>query len=268
MQITVKAQGLDKVQKHLAKLSGQQFKAAQTKALNDAAFAVRRAYQDEMRSVFDRPTPYMLRSIQVKMAKGADGVALVGPMDFSGKTVDPAKVLAAEVTGGQRRDKRSEKALRRVGILLPGYQMVAPRDPMPGSEDGYGGLKGTFVRRVLAYLQAFSEVGHYQNTKAKARNKLAKFGRNANGYKAIGGVVFFVSWGRLRSNANGHHSPLAYGVWAKTGTHGAIVRPAILFVKAGTYQRRLKLDEILRKAKVQEVFAKRLRYQIRRALGV
>ena len=45
---------------------------------------------------------------------------------MGGKGIDPQQILRAQEVGGRRHDKRSEKALRRVGILPNGYQTAIP----------------------------------------------------------------------------------------------------------------------------------------------
>jgi hypothetical protein len=269
MQITMQVTGLDKVQKQLAKLSGAQAAQAYAKAINDTAYQVRRAMQGEMAAVFDRPTPYILRSSQVKQATPERLQATVEPTYYGGKGVDPQKILAAQADGGQRRDKRSEVALRRIGILPAGYQTVVPENPFPGSEDGYGGIKGSFLARLLSYFQAFGEQGYRANmkdsTKARLRNQQGIGSiRSKKTYQTILGFKLFVSYGRLIQTSASHLPP---GIWAASGTHGVNVRPVLMFVKAGAYKPRLSMERVAQKAGASEYLARRLRYRIRQAAG-
>lgn len=110
-------------------LSGRQMAVASAKALNDVGFEVRRAMQDEMRAVFKDPTDYILRSPRVKMATPDRLSVTIEPAYMGGKGVDPQKILNAQAWGGRRRDKRSEVALRRAGILPNGYQTAIPERP-------------------------------------------------------------------------------------------------------------------------------------------
>lgn len=261
--------GLDKVQKQLAKLSGPEAKAAYAKAINDTAFEVRRKMQAEMSAVFDRPTPYILRSVQFKSATPDLLETNVQPTYYGGKGVDPQKILATEAEGGSRKDKRSEAALRRVGILPGGYQTAIPSDPYPGSADAFGNLKGGFLVQLIAYFQAFGEQGFKANATEKTIKKL----QNKQGigsiaakkvYQTTLGVRYFVSYGKLRGNRSSHLEP---GIWASKGTHGADVRPVLLFVKAGRYKVRLDLKSVAQKAGGTDYLATRLRYRIRQAAG-
>jgi len=262
MQLKLEIQGLEKVQKQLQQLGQTGLKEAAAKALNDVAFKVRKSMQDEMRSVFKDPTPYILKSVQVEKATPASLTATVAPTYMGGKGVDPQKILRAEVEGGPRRDKRSEKLLRSAGILPVGYQTAIPREPFPGSDDGRGNLRGPFLVQLISYFQSFSEIGHRANMTKKRKDKLANRGVSANGYKTINGVVYFVAYGRLRSGPTSHLAP---GIWAKSGIHGFLAKPVLMFVRSPSYAPRLSLEKIIQKSQIQAEFEKRMRYQIRTA---
>lgn len=264
MKITVNIRGLDRVEKALAKLAGGQLKQATAAALTDTAYTVRGQYQAEMRRAFDRPTPYILSSVRVHPATPTRLIAQIEPTYLGGKGVEPGKILAAEVAGGTRRDKRSEIALRRAGILPAGYQTAIPRVPYPGSDDGRGNLRGPFIVRLLSYFQTFGEQGYRANMTQRRKDKLADIRRSDRGFKVIAGVVFFVAHGRLRSGPSAHLAP---GIWAKSGTHGSNVQPVLMFVRTPAYQVRLDLRRVIAQSQVQERFASRLRYRIRQAAG-
>jgi len=252
----VQINGLEKVAKLLNQLSGDQVREATAKAMTDAAFQVRKAMQEEIRASFDRPTPFILRSVQVVQATAANLVAEIAPTYFGKSGIDPQQVLKAQIEGGQRRLKRSELALRNAGILPPGYFTAIPEQPFPGSDDGRGNLKGAFIVRILSYFQAFGEQGYRANMTDRKKQNLS---RKNNG------LGFFVSYGRLRDNRASHLAP---GIWARQGTHGVDVKPVIMFVKNPTYNKRLDFDKILKSSMAQEHFEKRLRYRIRQMAGV
>ena len=269
MEIRVEIQGIEKVQAQLAKIGGQ-LKNAAADALNDTAFMLRREMQAEMGRVFERPTPYILRSVQVRKATAIKMQAEVGPEYMGGKGVDPEKVLAAEVRGGRRRDKRSEAALRRVGILPPGYVTAIPETPFPGSDDGRGNVRGPFITQLLSYFAAFGEQGYRANMTQKRKDKLANIGRTANGYKTINGVQYFISpAGGMKgvSDRKNKAQHLAPGIWARSGMHGYIVRPVLMFVSLPSYAVRLSMEKIIATGNAQDYFERRLRYRIRVAAG-
>ena len=273
MNIDLKLTGFKEVEQQLRALNGQAIRSAAADAINDVAFKVRKAYQVELERVFDRVTPYIKNSIRVERATESNLQAMVQPTYLGGKGIDPSKVLLAEVQGGARRDKRSEVALRRAGILPPGYITTIPRDPFPGSDDGRGNIRGPFMVQLLSYLQAFGEQGYRANMTAKRKSKIA----DKTVYSSIAtkravpmirGYELFVSTGRLRGedsvgrkNKTRHLEP---GIWARSGAFGASIRPVILFVKRGAYRQRLDMDRIITAAEGQQAFESRFRYQIRK----
>ena len=56
------------------------------------------------------------------LATAAKLSVTIEPTYMGGKGIDPQKILDAQTWGGRRRDKRSEVALKRAGILSAGYQ--------------------------------------------------------------------------------------------------------------------------------------------------
>lgn len=268
VQVSLSVTGLDRVQKDLAALSGMPAKQAYAKALNDAGFEVRRRMQRYLDERFDRVTPWVQRSPKVFQAtpdKLSVAVAPTITTDHSvfmrgGKVgVDPQDVLQAQEHGGRRRDKRSEVALRRAGILPSGYQTAIPATPYPGSDDGRGNLRGAFLQQLLSYLQAFSEQGYRANMTDRRKRSVHK------GTARQAGRRYFVSYGRLRGGPGQH---LAAGIWAASGTGGVDVRPVLMFVRAPTYRPRLQLQRMTSEADLQAYLDRRVRYRLREAAGV
>lgn len=229
---------ISQVRAGLALLS-QQGRVAFAKAMNDTAFYARKKIQDEMGRVFDAPTAWTKNSVYVRMARPDNLRAEVEPTYMGGKGNDPQNTLRAQIFGGERKLKRHERALASAGILQPGYYAVMPSDAMPGQTDGSGNYKASFYVQLLSYFAAFGEQGYRANMTSKRRGSLARYSKA--GYKSIGGVVYFVSWGKLRGDSAG---ALPYGIWAKTGTHGANVRPVLLFVRKPQYRQRLDFHGI------------------------
>lgn len=277
IELKLKMTGLESVQAQLQRLSGPALREAQAKALNDTAAMVRREMVKELTSAFDRPTPFIARSpkyvqatpdnLSVRILPTLDARNLPGTGGKVG--VDPQHVLQAQEHGGRRADKKSEAALRRAGILPQGYQTAIPREPYPGSHDGRGNIRGAFMQQLLSYMQAYSEVGFKANMSAKRKAKLADRTTYSSlatkkTRQMIRGVVYFVSYGRLRNGPDRHLAP---GIWAKSGTHGVDVRPVLLFVKMPSYSPRISMQAIAERAGVEDHLAKRLRSRIREAVG-
>jgi hypothetical protein len=258
----------------LRKLSGKEAAKAYADALNDTGHQARRVLSKELRNEFDRPTPFIYNSPKFVPATPEKlSIAVLPTIDArnlpskGGKVgVDPQHVLQAQAFGGRRADKRSEVALRRAGILPQGMQTAIPSDPYPGSDDGRGNIKGPFMAQLLSYLQASGEQGYRQNMKAKAKAKLedrTTFShiKTRKELKTIRGRAYFVSKGP----AFGHRLPA--GIWAKSGTHGADVKPVLMFVRRGSYEKRIDLDRVVERADLQSYLDRRVRYRLRKAAG-
>lgn len=258
VSVSFAGDGLASVHRQLAKLSGAEVKKAYAAALNDGGHHVRRAWQREMREQFDRPSDYILRSVQFRPATPERLSINVEPTYYGGKGVDPQKILQAQEFGGGRRDKRSEAALRRTGILPSGYQTAIPGTPFPGSDDGRGNLRGGFLVQLLSYFQAMGEQGYRANMTDKRKARLHK------GTKAREGVRYFVAYGPLRSGPSSHLAP---GIWAATGRDGFIVRPVLMFVRDGSYEPRINRQRVADRADLDNYIARRIRFRIRQAAG-
>lgn len=278
LDVTVDPKALEKVRGVIEKLSDGQLRKATAKAMNDTAAKVRTAMVSHLSTVFDRPTPYVARSPKYVPATPEKlDVTILPTIDArnlaskGGKIgVDQQKILAAQAFGGPRSDKKSEKALRRVGILPPGYQLTIPKDPFPGSDDGRGNIRGPFMVQLISYFQAFGEVGYRANMTARRKAKLADKTvysslETKKTRRLIRGAEFFISYGKLRSGKTNHLAP---GIWARSGTEGVKVQPVLMFVRSGTYRARLDMDRVSREADAQNYFNRRLRYRIRQEAGI
>lgn len=236
----------------------RQIRFAAARALNDTAWAQRNDMVMAMASAFDRPTPWILRSMWLgKRATAQSLEAWVYPRDMGGKSVDPTNILRPEAFGGERKAKRSELAFRRIGILPAGFAMVPSRALLASSNaDAYGNVKGSFIVQLLSYLQAFGEQGYRANMRPERRRQLAKVRRSERGFKQITGVEYFVSHGRgtrvTRARVNGQAQQLPAGIWQRSGTHGADVKPVFLFVRQPRYQARVPLLAVFRATGTRE----------------
>ena len=285
MQISAEVRNLGPVMDVLRRLSGSQAKAAYAKATNDTAYQVRRAMQAEMRTVFNAPTPYILKSSYVDQATPDRLSARIAPENKRDSVgVDPQKILQAQEFGGRRADKRSESALRRAGILPKGMQTAIPRQPFPGSDDGRGNLRGAFLQELLSYLQAFqSGNGFGGNMSAAARDRLHRFGKSKITKRAqqqqgpFMGRRYFVAGqhivasfengrsriGPVTRKGTGHLQP---GIWTVVGT--GKLQPVLMFTRPAQYTPRLSMERVAAKADIQNYMDRRVRFRIREAAGV
>lgn len=290
MHITVQVRGVEQAQRRVAQVP-KQARFAAAGALNDAAFVARDEWVALMQRVFDRPSPYVTSSIWVgKRATASDLSAWIYPRDNGGKGVDPEKVLLAEAHGGVRRPKRFEVALQHAGILPRGLAAVPATwvTVDPTTADGFGGVKGSFITRLLSYLQAFTTSGFMANMSDRRKAQLSGRGRWINGrfYGAHtkkgqtregahavrqGGVEYFVSRGKGEkftgrgSWKHGQEQHLPAGIWQRTGLYGAVVKPVFLFTRMPRYSARLELRALAERART-ETFPPRFAERFRRAM--
>jgi hypothetical protein len=238
--ITVKVQGFEQVQRKLDGMQ-KQIRYAASRALNNVAFAVNAEIKQEMKRGFKGgATPYTLSAFRVAKAAPDNLVATVAlRSDSGGKARSYDVTLKHLFTGGTRTWKGMEGAFRRLGVLPPGF-MIVPGDACP--LDAYGNPPRALIVQLIAYFQAFGEVGYRANMTDKRKAKLAKIGRTASGYKTIGGVQYFVSRGRGMWYGRQQHLPA--GIWAKTGIHGVDVKPLFMFVKTGRWRRFIDLQKL------------------------
>ena len=297
LNLSIRTENLERVRAALDKLSGEQAKQAYANAINDAAKKVQAEMRRAITSAFDRPTPFITKSIWRTDATPDRLYATVAPtyarsdtsyapLTKGGKIgVDPQDVLQAQELGGRRRDKKSEAILRRAGILPAGWQTAIPDTPFPGSDDGNGNITGTFIRSVLAFLQTFSKgQGYFQNmgpaTKANVRQygkgKVRKAEKQLPGPHM--GRRYFISYGTTPSpfgqsvvrtdsglkygTARSKH--IGPGIWAAVGSgSNTTIRAVLIFVRTPKYTPRISMERISKSADLQEYLDRRVRARIR-----
>ncbi len=93
------------------------------------------------------------------------------------------------------------------------------------------------------------------------------------GQTATGTRSYRLDRGQPRTNRkgepDGRTAHLARGIWAVSGTGGALVRPVLLFVKPKRgYQPRFDMDKVAKRADATAYLERRIRYRLREAAGV
>ena len=131
-------------------------------ALTRTALDIRLAEIGEMKSVFDRPTPWTLNSLAVKPATKTDLVALVRKKEFGANSA--GHILGPHIDGGPRGMRRAEQALG--GFVVPGRGMKLDR---------YGNLPPATYVKILSQLKLSSDstanASSSSRSKAKRRNE-------------------------------------------------------------------------------------------------
>lgn len=169
IEVSVKADfsGLERALLDMSKELGQ--KAAATAVARTAARA-RLDMREQLPNIFDRPTPFTVNSVRFAADPDARSASLFISEDGP-KGTSPATYLRAEIMGGPRRDKRSERALIMAGIMAPDQQMV-PGEGAP--LDAYGNVRRGALTQILSRINAFGEQGYAANATETTRRRLRR----------------------------------------------------------------------------------------------
>jgi hypothetical protein len=207
----------------------KQIDYATSRALNAAAWAAKQATEREIGSVFDRPTPWIARSVRYTKATKT---RLESKVDFDmwgNKTaVTASKVLSAQIEGGSRKHKRHEVALQRAGILPAGMYI------MPGEAaqlDAYGNMRAAQIVQIMSWFQSFGTAGYSANMRDGGK-RLGKDNKRT-GKK---GFSYFVA------RKGGHLPPGIYQRY--TFAAGSSIKPVMIFVGKTAYRKRLDFYNI------------------------
>jgi hypothetical protein len=243
------------IRAQLQQFSDRQFAASMATALTRTAVKVRDAVQADMPRVFDRPTPYTVRQLRYVPAT-ADRLAaavgfnvarindergaLVGYRDLGPGETPAGKYLQFQVDGGQRAQKRFERALQTVGILPQGWVAV------PGERakiDQYGNQSVGELRQILSFFDAAELVaGSRQNMGPLGRAKRLKGTRKKAGFEYFvvrpGERRSFVRQAGARAGMKGTHLAQP-GIYRRTNyALGSRIEPVLIFVKRALYKPR------------------------------
>lgn len=172
MKLSIKINGIDDAMRS-ARILGEQAPMAVAKSLTAIAVKARNAEKAKMAQVFDRPTPYALNSMFIKMATPELLEAKIWVRPVGGIDAQEQKFLGMEVFGSEagktRRHKPFEKQLIYKGIM-PEYMYAVPTRSMP--RDAYGNMSRGELIRLLSYLGAIAEVRTRMNRKPSSKRKI------------------------------------------------------------------------------------------------
>jgi hypothetical protein len=213
-------------QQAATQLSRSKASEAQRTALNAATASVQAAERKAMGRIFDRPTPYTLRGVQItKASRGGSivtDVRIRAPGE-KGTGTPQARPLHPQVYGGARPPKPFENLLRKRGILPPGYFAV------PGKAaplDQYGNVTGGFIQKVLSRLDARRDATKNSNARTLKRDVRR------------GDEIVAVLPGDNRKN----RVAKTPGIWQRQGDRK--FRPLFLFVRQPRYSIRFDFQQV------------------------
>jgi hypothetical protein len=225
---------IDEVFKDLDELVQRRLPIAVAIALTKTAQDVYAAEVAEMERVFDRPTPFTLKSVRYSKATPQNLEASVWLNDeSSGGGHAAAEYLVPQIEGGERVEKRSEYILRTSGILPVGMSIV------PGARarlDAYGNISTGLMQQVLSALRVSETLsGHTSDRPSRRATGFKALDRRRARQRAKQGE-FFVAH---RGTPHGRH--LAPGIYRRL--KGSI-QPVIMFVRKPRYSDVLDFNRI------------------------
>jgi hypothetical protein len=243
MKIKLDTSDLNRLQVKVLYLD-KQAKINMVRALNDSAYAAMQAASKNMAQVFDRPTPWVLKSVRYKKATTTKLEAMVDFDAWGNKTgVTASHILQAEIYGGPRKLKRHEVALQRAGILPPGKAIV----PGPAAKlDQYGNMSPAQIVQIMSYFKSFGEQGYRANMRDGGK-RLAK----DNKKKGTRGFVYFAISAPRGKLIPGIYQRFSFGAW------GSSVKPIMYFVDIPKYKKRFDFYGVAKRA-AREEFAKKM----------
>lgn len=168
--VSIDTSGLDQ---KLKTIQRDQLPYAKMLALNNLAFGTAYAERRAMKTVFDRPTKWIKQSVNVaKKATKKDLTAAVwigealknkeGKALFQSVQTDRITgILIPHIDGGARIARKSEKRLRRIGVLGSGEWLVAARS---APRDRYGNIPWTEYQSMLQSFRGYTRGGFNRHT--------------------------------------------------------------------------------------------------------
>lgn len=231
---------IERVTRGFTDLELRQLPFALSLAVNKTAERAHLGIQAEMRRVFDRPTPFTLRSLRVVRGNKAKPEATIGYKDKFFAGADAEKYIGPQVYGGTRSTKRFEVLLAARGLMPSGWVAV----PASGARlDAYGNVSRGQIQQILSALRAqFDPLANRSLSKRSQRKA-----RQAQYFVArIGGTL---------------------GVWQRFAfAFGSAVKPVFIFAPSAHYTPRLDFYGVGERVVARE-FEGELDRALRRALA-
>lgn len=268
MRLTMKMEGLQEAVSKVSDLP-KQVRFATAVALTRTAKLVAEAEVQEMRDVFDRPTPFTLRSIFVTGARPDAPTATVGIKNDSGGQRPAVSWLRWQVQGGLRTQTAYERLLVGAGAMRSDDRAV----PGKGAKlDAFGNISRGQRIQILSQLRIDSSSGStrkltqfdFNDNKRDRRTKQNKI-RRAFG-KAGGQFIAFPNGNRsllpgiYQAEGRDFGARLGYG---RTGK----LRPILIFVSKAEYEaERFDFHYVAQRA-VQRHLQAQMDVAIKAALG-
>lgn len=135
--------------KKLNFIEKQQLPYAMSRAINQTAKDVQAAEVKEMERVLDNPTPYIKRGVFINNSTKKDLRATIYLNDKANKGTPVAKILEAQIGGGERKHKPLELWFINKGCMSSSKYIVPERGM---KLDRYGNVSNARVKAILNVL--------------------------------------------------------------------------------------------------------------------
>jgi len=166
MEISVKPD-IKAATRRLTAVQRKQLPYATSRALNDTAFDGMHHARKMAKRLLHKPIGYTIRGIRYSKSNKRNLRSTVFINEWPDKGTAQAKYLKAQIVGGSRATKGSERAFRRAGILPSGKYLAPTKKYMNAA----GNIKPGVMQMVMSQLKAFSEQGYTANATNKTLAK-------------------------------------------------------------------------------------------------
>lgn len=213
------------------------------KTLTELAKNTEKVTYAQMRSVWDRPTPFVMKGLRTKPATKRDLTARVYVKDWSPGGKNPrglADIIGHQFAGGGRQRKALEYRFEQAGLITPG-EFLAPG--AAAKLDQYGNLSRGQIAQIVSQIKVGLDPYSWKSTSARSRRNVKKAGE-----------MFWSRGGRLPR-----------GVWMRAGE---TVKPILIVVARPTYRQRIDLQrnaDMVAKRDLSTLFSKNMTEALRTA---
>ncbi len=148
----------------MALLRRDQVPFAMSLTLNRLAKKTIQEEQEEIKRVFDRPTPFTVRALRQPREAKATKKKLDTFIWFKtlGKRGDAVEnTLRPHIEGGGRNVKSSEKRMRRIGAIAPNEWMISA---IAAPRNKYGNVRVGIYKNMLEWFRGYTEGGYNVGT--------------------------------------------------------------------------------------------------------
>lgn len=191
----------------------QRVMSASRRAVYELAHRGVAAVKEEMRRVFDRPTPWVLNGAYVAPLREQNSATVAWRPGGGSKAIPAEKILRAQIEGGARRLKRFERL-----IGLPANRIAVPGKW--ADLDQYGNIRAGQITKILSSLRLFGEQGY----RANRSNRPSRGARRREEYFII--------------RPGSEHAQLWPGIYRVAQDMGGAPLLVIAFVRTAQYRPR------------------------------